>query len=714
MQIRKYTGLFIAFIILSITIAGIGYQYFHSVNNTGAMEKHNGNFRFTKINDENIQIYKEDEWKDIKVKGIQLSSFTPGYARYKTGIDKNIVMKWLEEISDLNVNLIKIPNIQPPSFYNAIYDYNKNAANPIYTIHEVMLDETAMLKYYDIYNKKIKNNFKRDIKNTINVIHGRAILFNNKRSHNGLYLKDISKYNIAYILGTNTNPEIVTLTDVKHPEKNRYDGEYVSLENGSPFEAFVAQSMDYAVNYEADKYNQISLISYQTDVETDPLVYKHESNQTSNAKINIEKIKSQQVDNLFVAYRFHPNAVDFLEYEYDELLEEGVENKKTNFYKHLNRINEFYKRPILISETGISSSRGISKVDKHDGFNRGGFSEIQQGENIVKLLKEIEKVDLAGAVIHSWQDDWTNLTSLSSVVDYLDDSASSYWFDPQSSDESFGLISFERDEDEKNIIIDGEFEDWSKEDYIIEDEISLKISSDNSYIYMYLEKEDWSLNEEEIYIGIDITPKSGSEYWKKENASFDIPVDFIVHLNGYNESRVVVNERYNIFNYLYKYYSHIIEKQNKIPEKNVSEFSAIYLLNRKKFYFSDRAEIIKPIYYEAGKLTYGNERIGSKEYDSLADFNKNIDQVEIRLPWTMLNIKNTVELTAYDDFYVEGVEKNIKIEGIGFSIYDKNSKSIFTNEEKYKVNKNKTKKYKYKYKLKESYHILKEFWKGDI
>ena len=712
MQIRKYTAVFLLFIILTLAIGTISYQYFHSMNNTESMEVYNENFRFTKINGDKIELYKDGKWEETKLRGVELSSFTPGYGRYKTNVEKELVMEWLGEIAELNVNVIKIPYVQSPSFYSAIYDYNENALNPIYTIHEVMLDEREVLRNYDIYNKKIKNNFKRDIKNTINVIHGEAILFNSKRSHSGIYLKDISKYNIGYILGTNTNPETVTLSDLRHSDKNSYDGKYLKLEKGSPFEAFVAESIDYATNYELKKYKQLSLMSYLTDVEIDPLTYKHESNQSSYAKVNIENIESKQLNNLFVAYRFHPNSVDFLEHEYDNLIEDDIEKDQTDFYRHLKRVKAFYEKPVLISDTGISSSRGISKVDTRDGFNRGGFSEVEQGKNLVKLLDAIEEADLAGVLVRSWQDDWTSLTSLSNVIDYLDDSASSYWFDTQSSDESFGLISFEEDEGKENIVIDGEFEDWAEEDYIIDDEISLKVRLDASYLYMYLEKEDWSLNDEKIYLGLDITPKSGSDYWEKEEASFNTPVDFIVHLNGYNESRMVVNERYNIFNYLYKYYSNTIDKQNDIPERDSSDFSAIYLLNRKKFYFSDRNEIIKPIYYETGKLTYGSKKPGSKQYNSLADFNKEKDQLEMRIPWTLLNIKNPIEFTAYDDFYIEGVEKEVKIGEIGFSIYDKNLKEIFSPKEKYKINKQKRKKHRYRFK--ESYHILKKFWSSDI
>jgi len=675
------------------------------------MEYEYNYFRFTKTNESTIQVFKNGKWDTLHIKGIHLSSFVPGYGRYKTSIDKAQVLKWLKEIETLNVNVIKIPGIQPPSFYNAIYDHNQEAKNPIYTIHEVMLDEKAVLKHYDIYHGTIKRNFKKDIKNTINVIHGRAAVFTNSRSHKGLYLKDISKYNLGYILGTNTNPEIVTLTDSKYSHINSFEGDYFKLEKGSPFEAFIAESMDIATSYEMKKYNQISLISYLTDIETDPLEYEHEANRTRHAKINMENIQAYKLDHMFIAYKFHPNAVDFLEYEYEDIKVSAQSSQDTIFYKHLMRLNNFYKSPLIISDTGIPSSRGISKVDRINGFNRGGFSEQEQGENIVKLLKTIDETGSAGAIVHAWQDDWTSLTSFSMVGDYLDESASSYWFDAQSSDESFGLLSFEFDDDNK-VYIDGEIKEWEFEDYIINDQINLKAKSDRSFLYLLIEKQDWSLKDEEIYLGIDITPKSGSNYWEKEEAFFLQAVDCIIKLSGYNESKIVIHERYDLFNYLYKYYSHVIEKEDKIPAKDSNNFSEIYLLNRKKFYLIGRDEIIQPVYYQTGKLTHGNGNPNAGEYNSLVDFNKTGDYLEIKIPWTMLNIKNPIEMFAYDDFYLAGIEKKIKINDIGFSIYDKETKMIFNNDQRYKV-RNKEK-IKYKQRLKESYHILKEFWADDF
>lgn len=706
MGIRKYIALFVGLLTMILVIFVSTYQYSHSKHNRHNMEKNQGYFRLAKTKEDQVQLFKDGLWQDTKIKGIHLSSFEPGYGRNKTGIDKAQVLSWLEEIKGLGANVIKIPSIQPPAFYNAIHDFNEEAENPIYTIHEVMLDEKAILAYYDIYDSKLRRNFKRDIKNTINVVHGKALILANSRSHKGLYLKDISQYNMGYILGTNTSPEIITLTDSKYSGISSFQGDHFSLEEGSAFEAFVAESLDFLVDYELDQYKQVSLVSYLTDVETDHLNYSHEPNRTRKAQINVDKINDDPLNNLFISYRFHPSAVDFLDYEYENL-GLGQEEESRVFDHHLKALNNIYQRPLILSNIGMSSGRGKSKVDLVNGFDRGQMSEKEQGEKIVELLKANDLAGSAGAIVHSWQDDWTSVTSFSMVEDYLDNSASSHWLDVQSSDESFGLMAFEIDNGDK-VYVDGDSQEWDLEDYLIHEEIRLKVKSDPSFLYLLLEKEGLSLTNDNIYLGIDITPKSGSSYWADENASFSMPVDFIVHLNGYRGSRIVVNARYDMFNYLYKYYSHTIEKEDAIPASDSQEFSAIYLLNRKKFYFMGTDEIIEPIYYETGKLTHGNGNPKAEDYHSLTDFSKKDDSVEIKIPWTILNVKNPISMAIYDDFYLEGIEKNLKIDSVGFSIYDGKREKIYSNKNSYKIKKQPVE--KYSNRLKKSYYVLQEFW----
>lgn len=214
---------------------------------------------------------------------------------------------------------------------------------------------------------------------------------------------------------------------------------------------------------------------------------------------------------------------------------------------------------------------------------------------------------------------------------------------------------------------------------------------------------------DKIYIGLDITPLSGSKYWE-DKVEFPMEVDFILEFEGYNEARVVVHERYNLFNYLYKYYSNVIEKQDSPPGINSNVFSAIYLLNRKHFYHRDTNTIEHPIYYETGKLVYGNANPNSSEYNSLADFNKEGDAIEIRIPWSLINIKNPLKKYAQNDFYTKGLDSHIYIKNISLSLCYEGENERFTTERLiYKIPSYKH--IEYSQVLKQSYYIVREYWK---
>lgn len=665
---------------------------------------------FTRTNNGKIEIYVEDKWENLIIKGIQINSFTPGYSRNKSGIEKIRVMKWLKQISEMNANVITIPNIQPPSFYNAIYEFNLNNPKPIYVIHEIPLYEGAILKHYDAYNQEIIKPLKKDIKKTIDVVHGNSLLLNNSRNHTGIYLKDISKYVLGYIIGTNTNAELITLTNINYPEVSNYDGQYFISNDVSSFEVFITEVMDIAARYEVNKYNQLSLFSYLTSVDTDPLIHINELNFTKNANINLENIVPVNNNNIFSSYTFHPNAYDFMDYDEPYNNTEKDDEYNSVYYNYLKKINQHYTIPVVISNFGIPTSRGMSKINIKGGFNRGNINEDNQGEQLVELLDYIYTSGSAGAVVYNWQDDWAQSTAFNILDDYLDGSSSTYWFDAQASDESFGIMSFDTGEIQRDIYIDGNFSDWNKITPLIsEKDFELKVSSDTAYIYLMIGKKGLSLTDDKLYIGLDITPKSGSKNWE-DKLQFNIPVDYIIELLGYNESRILVHERYNLFNYLYKYYSNTIEKQDTIPDKDSKIFSAIYLLNRKHFYLKEDDAIIPPVYYQTGKLVYGNGNPKSDNYNSLTDFNKEGDFIEMKIPWTLLNIKNPMKKTVQDDFYINGVKEQINIKDINIELsYHGKNKNLNLKPLSYKIPSYKD--VKYHSRLKKSYYYIQNYWK---
>lgn len=678
-----------------------GYQKYMRDQVSKSTDNIDGLKRITKIKDNNIYIYEKDKWKYFDIRGIRLSSFAPNYSRNKGNIDKKQAMRWLNQIDSLNANTIILSDIMSPAVYSAIYDYNLNKEKPIYVIQEIEVDESKVLEHYNAFNLDIKNTLKEDVKNAIDIINGNGFIFGGDRYPSGIYLKDISKYTLGYVVGLGTNPEMVALTNIKNENMSTFSGEYYSINDKSkPFEHFIAEIMDFSVSYEIEKYNKLSLISYITSIETDPLKHKNQTELLENANIDITNIVENKYSNIFVSYSAYPNSNSYISYNYES---------KESFLRYLKDIKNYYNKPLIITDIGIPSSRGMSRIDVNEGFNRGNFSESEAGEQLVKLLSYVNDANIQGVCINSWQDNWNRSTEFNLIEDYILESNSTYWFDSQSSDESFGLLKFEANNKKH---IDGNIDEWKDTDYLINQKnLKIKVDSDPSYLYLMIEKDDWTLTRDEMYIGLDINPSMGSNLWKDKSVEFKNHVDFIVELDGYNDSRILVNERYNLFNYLYKYYSYLVDKQTYIPNKNSDIFSPVYIMNRKQFYLKDDNKVLEPLYYETGKLLYGNNNPDYNESNSLSDFNNNDNTLELRIPWTLINVINPLEKNIRGDFYKNGIEDTIKIENIQISAFSRNdTEKIITDSKEYAIPR--FRKVKYNEELKESYYILKEYWKN--
>ena len=702
MTIRKFLVFFMSLSFVLLLVGIFGYQYYRSYESLDFMEKIEDSYRYVKTENDEILLYDHNKkWEPLDIRGIELSSFKPKSNLNDNKISKDEVLEWLVQIQALNINVIKIPSIQTPSFYKAIYEFNQDNPKPIYTFHRIDLNEKEFLDYHDIGNPKLFNRFQKDIKRTVKVVHGDAFLINTSNGSMGFYLNDISKYNLGYILGGNTDAELISLTNHKYNTASHFDGEYYNLQDGEAFDAFVSNAFEFLTHYENKHYKQISLLSYVSQFETHVLDDSLKVDYAKDARINLNKISSKKFENLFIAYHYHPSDSD------DSVKGPDYSAIRETYSEHLSRLKLNYKKPIVITNVGISSSRGKSLLDLEENYHRGGFTETEQGEKLVEVLQIIDKADLGGFIITGWQDNWGKKSPFNMLEDKRDWSSSTYWRNTLASDESFGLMAFEPKNLKEPITIDGNFSDWQNVTAIMDHDLDLKVSSDTDHLYIYL-KNDSDLQNNALYLGIDVTEKSGSRKWLNKAAEFYLPVDFVLDLSNILEPEVFVHERYDHFEYFYKYYDAVAGVRKHKPDKNSQVFSPILGMNQKRARNLEPGEK-KSLFYNIGKLNMGNSNYLSKDYNSHADFNQVGNEIEIRIPYAMLNIFNPIDMFAYDDLYEAGLENHIKVDDIGFSIYDAQTQKKYNASDRYKQKSFKN--LEYTTRLKPSYGILQAYLK---
>ncbi|MEF9951163.1 MAG: family 2 glycosyl transferase [Clostridium sp.] len=652
--------------------------------------------------------------KPIFINGVNIGAGKPGYFPNEFGITKEEYLRWFSQIKDMNANVIRVYTLLAPEFYEAFYEFNKDRKDPLYLIHGVWVNENNVEETMNGYNRKIRENFFRDIKATIDVVHGRAYIPVNSEYADGRYNYDISKYVIGYILGIEWDGAFVEGTDLFNEDKTFYNGKYLQTKKGAtPFEVLLAEVGDYAIKYETDNYRQQRLIAFSNWPTTDPLDHPYEPEQfNSISNVDTENIVSSNEfkSGMFASYHIYPYYPDFLNLDPTLNNYRDEKGRRNSYRAYLNSITKHHSIPVVISEFGVPTSRGIAHIDESRGYNHGHVDEKLQAEATADLYNDIVKSGSSGAVIFAWQDEWFKKSW--NVMNGVDLERSAYWHNTQASEQNYGIITFEPADKEKISFPDGDVSEWSEDDIVTSNnQASVSMKSDYEYIYIKVNKKNLDINKDKIYIPFDITPKSGSNKSKLLGLNFDRDVDFVIEINGKETSRV----------YVHDYYNSLINDHSKYPEdealkssytKDMDKFNKVYLTIRHAITVGPNKEKHNPIHYETGKLVYGNGNEKSSEYNSLSDFYIEGDNIEIRLPWQLLNFSDPSKRMVRGDFVKTESPKDVRVNGIYPSLIVKGiNEEIVLESKKYKWDK--WSRPKYIERLKPVYYKMQEVFKGD-
>jgi hypothetical protein len=184
------------------------------------------------------------------------------------------------------------------------------------------------------------------------------------------------------------------------------------------------------------------------------------------------------------------------------------------------------------------------------------------------------------------------------------------------------------------------------------------------------------------------------------NVKFDRASDFLLVINGYQGTRLLVQERYDFYlsGSVHAYY------EQNVPDRDSASFGAWYL----PISVGDEDGELVP--YETGRLKYGSVDPSSADYNTLADFMTGDGCIEIRLPWQLLNFSNPSDMEIYGDYYeCYGVSEHA-INRLYVGVGDNNHQRIVMGEFRLRAWNSKI---SYHEHLKDSYYILQKCWKND-
>ncbi|MCM3161098.1 hypothetical protein [Metabacillus litoralis] len=614
-----------------------------------------------------LQVYQNGAWEDVLIKGVNMGIAKPGTFPGETGITKQEYARWFDQISEMNANALRVYTIHPPAFYQALYEHNINREDPLYLFHGVWVNEDV---FFDdeagrtAYDPEVMDDFKAEIQRTVDIIHGNADIEERTGHASGKYVHDLSPYLLGWIIGVEWDPDSVIRTNEKYPTKSSYNGKYMMTENASPFEVWLAEMMDYTASYEAENYQWQHPMSFANWVTTDLLTHPAEPDEDEDkVSINPNKIKAKDefYSGLFASYHIYPYYPEFLNYEEKYVNFIDHRGEKNNYAGYLNDMRQYHDMPVVVAEYGIPASRGLSHENVH-GFDQGHHSEQEQGQFLSSLYEDIVEQNMAGGLVFSWQDEWFKRTW--NTMEYDNPDRRPYWDNIQTNEQHFGLLSFEPDTQETQLQIDGDTSDWkarnaepvaqSNEEEAIK---NVFMSSDERGLFIRIDYDQTKWNPEEYSTSIllNTIKNQGQSTIPNVKRVNEEGIDFVVEINGEDQSRVLVDSYYDTFYYQYGKVLNMIETKDYANKKNNGIYHPIRLtLNKELTINKEEGQMTVPFSsYETGKLTYGVGNSQKENSTSLADFYIKDGTLELRLPWLMINVKDPSQKEIMGDVWSE-------------------------------------------------------------
>lgn len=657
-------------------------------------------------------------YEELTIRAVEVSDSLPGRYATEFALDEEAWLDWFTLIAEMGANTVKPTLVMRDCFYNALYTYNTSHEEPLYLLQQISLPDAENYGPDDAWSEDYAGRLRQDARNLVDIIHGRKTILVGELGGSGGYRRDISQWTIGFVLGTDWSADTIAYTD--HETQPAYDGqgEYFRCDTeATSFERMLAWVMEETAAYETDKYGAQHPIAFVSSPEYDFLEYddNYALQLKKYAYLDSEHVRASEAmqAGTFAAYRLFDYCDEILRcLSAEQLAALGDAaahlDEDAVYGGYMGLLSAHHTMPVLAVGYGFSSARGAVKIGQEP------LEEAEQGEQLLMVWRESLEQNWAGVCVSTWQDCWEQKTWNTSFA--VNMQRRNVWQNLQTEGQGYGLLAFEPGQTTSVCTLDGDAAEWEAADIVAEqDGLTLSARYDWRGLYLLIEGESVS-EDTALYVPVDITDESGAATADGYEVSFDRAADFLLCLNGQDNTRLLVQERYHAMreNFLYD-----IESRDPFsdePEIDGTTFVTIgmaltnptLLENYADIEISERRELTALGVWDTGVLTHGCGDPESEEYSSLADFCFGDHTVEIRIPWMLLNVSDPSLMLVHRDYYtcygvesksisriwlgVGGTEAEISLQA--FSVRGTGRKPA------------------YHERLKKSYYILQEAWRN--
>lgn len=619
----------------------------------------------------------KDETRPFFIKGVNLGFGTPG--RYPTEFpeDINAYLEWFRLIKEMNANVIRTYTILPPQFYKALRQFNdgRRGEDNLFLMQGIWVELPESDNFRDAV---FMDEVMKEINHAIDAVHGNVSIPNRYGHAHGKYTDDISNYVAGFIFGREWEPYTVLAYNKKGAGSD-FEGEFLGIPNSTPMDAWLTEMLDHIISYETGQYKTSRPVAYMNWPPLDPVF--HESEATLREETGFRVKTGEQVGSLdyshafdedavsldenrirvswkyksgiFASYHVYPYYPDFLRNDEKYGMDSNVKGAGY-YYNYLMDLKSRYKGiPLLISEFGVPTSRGIARYQP-DGMHHGGHNEHEQALIMQRMFNAIREAGAAGGIAFEWADEWFKSNWM--VKGMEEDSR--LWYNAQDPEESYGLIAMSpvgwtKMTDRGNA--------WDKATMLYRDERKDPLNAlndgydsarnirrvyadhDAGYLYIRIDTDgepDW--NKVAYLIAIDTVGDMEGDHLLPFNTGVEseIGFEFLVLLHGKNSS-ILIDNNYNRmeFDKSLLRFPGLSGYRENMGFKPVSNRDGIFTeeitLHRRRF--SRSGKVFPERVYNASLLRQGNA-----DEDSLSDFyyNRKGKFIALRIPWNLLYYVN--------------------------------------------------------------------------
>ncbi|MEZ0371382.1 MAG: hypothetical protein ACAI44_19975 [Candidatus Sericytochromatia bacterium] len=603
-----------------------------------------------------LQRWNGQAYENFYIKGVNLGIGLPGTQAGDLVASREHYARWFKRMGELGVNSLRIYTLHFPPFYEELARYNAaHADRPIYLFHGIWLDEENSANVFHTELHEATAGFEQNIREAIDVVHGKANITVRRGRAYGSYRSDISRWVAGWVIGREIIPDEIIKTNQLYSGETSFKGKHLNLPSGNPSEVWLAQRVDMLLDYERSRYQVDRPVSCSSWPTLDPL--RHPTENPIETSEDVASIDMNQLDlfdapaGYFATFHAYPYYPDFIVNEPSYQTERDSEGAN-NYIGYLKDLKRHYdKFPVVIAEYGTPSSWGNAHFSP-SGMHHGGHDEVQQGHNDARLTRNLYESGMGGGMLFAWLDEWWKRTW---IVDELTFPRERYrlWNNLTSPEENFGLIAFELGTPPWRTVKTAASGAVNK----------IEAAADAQYFHVKVHLKENYRPAERLLIGFDTYRDDLGDPVLPGGARSGHRHEFALDLDLPGNARLYVTQPYDLVGIWHGSLGPQQIFQSKAVEG--APWQPVRWQNDQSRTSADGSLSFPIKFYDIGILRIRQFSAAATSLDAVVVNDREID---VRLPWTLLNfVDPSTRSVMHDDRSTRGRESLIS-EGVAVSV----------------------------------------------